>query len=189
VDNIPGNVTNRKSSRLKWDYIELATRQELLSNEEVPVVRQVRELRNRAAHSLDPGITITDALRYHDVANSMIEKIKRRNQDRKSPPPMWTAQLSYPFSTSRSQKSALSFWYLFLISFTPPWQRQGSGHGFPDQTNRPWGPPLLSCPDLVRPAHRRLVNIQDQRGKTCHFTQKAHIAFGSLPRCRSVLKS
>jgi hypothetical protein len=54
----------------------LATRQQLISNEEVPVVQQLRELRNRAAHSLDLGITITDAHRYHDVANSMIEKIK-----------------------------------------------------------------------------------------------------------------
>ena len=75
-----------KPPRHVLGYIDLATRQELVSNDELPAVQQLRELRNRAAHSVDPGITITDALRYYDVANSIIEKIKQRSQGRKPPP-------------------------------------------------------------------------------------------------------
>jgi hypothetical protein len=78
----------RRPPRRALDYIDLATRQGLLLNDEVPAVQQLRELRNQAAHSVDPSITITDALRYHDVANSLIEKIKQRGQGEKPAPPM-----------------------------------------------------------------------------------------------------
>jgi hypothetical protein len=69
------------------DYIDLATRQEFLLNDEVSAVQQLRALRNQAAHSVDPGITITDALRYNDIASSLIEKIKRRRQGKNPVPP------------------------------------------------------------------------------------------------------
>lgn len=87
--DVPPIITSdiRRPSRRAPDYIALATRQELLFNDEVPAVQQLRELRNQAAHSVDPDITITDALRYHDVANSLIEKINQRSQGKKSAPP------------------------------------------------------------------------------------------------------
>lgn len=62
------------------DYIELARRQGLLQDDEVPGVQQLRELRNQAAHSQDPGITVTDALRYRDIAENLIEKIGQRTK-------------------------------------------------------------------------------------------------------------
>jgi hypothetical protein len=36
-------------------------------------------MRNLAAHSIDPGITMTDALRYQDIADTLIQKIKERS--------------------------------------------------------------------------------------------------------------
>jgi hypothetical protein len=64
------------------DYIEAARRQGILEADEVPGVQQLRELRNQAAHFADPGITITDALRYQDIAEALIEKIEHRSRDR-----------------------------------------------------------------------------------------------------------
>jgi hypothetical protein len=62
----------------------LATLHGLLSDDEMPAVHKLRELRNEAAHTADPGITITDALRYHDIANSLIEKINERLNGREA---------------------------------------------------------------------------------------------------------
>jgi NAD(P)-dependent dehydrogenase (short-subunit alcohol dehydrogenase family) len=57
-----------------------ARRKGLLTDEEMPAVLRLRELRNQAAHSVDPDITITDALRYHDIADTLIQKIKERQR-------------------------------------------------------------------------------------------------------------
>ncbi len=62
------------------DYIELARRQGLLRDDEVPAVQQLRALRNQAAHFVDPGITPTDALRYHDIAEKLVEQIRQRSK-------------------------------------------------------------------------------------------------------------
>jgi hypothetical protein len=81
IPNITSPSIRRASYRV-MDYIDLARRQELLYSDEVPAVEQLRALRNQAAHSTDPGITLTDALRYHDIANTLIEHIKQRRQSR-----------------------------------------------------------------------------------------------------------
>jgi hypothetical protein len=73
----------QRPPRSAFDYIDLATRNELLFKDEVPAVQQLRELRNQAAHSIEPAITITDALRYYDIANSLIQKIRERGQHKK----------------------------------------------------------------------------------------------------------
>lgn len=44
----------------------------MLTDDEMPAVQRLREMRNLAAHSVDPSITITDALRYYDIANALI---------------------------------------------------------------------------------------------------------------------
>jgi hypothetical protein len=61
-------------------YTDLAHAKGLLTDEEMPAVLRLRELRNQAAHSVDPDITITDALRYHDIADTLIQKIKERQR-------------------------------------------------------------------------------------------------------------
>jgi hypothetical protein len=40
-------------------------------------------MRNHAARSVDPGITDTDALRYKDDADALIQKIKERSASKK----------------------------------------------------------------------------------------------------------
>jgi hypothetical protein len=65
------------------DYLNLASIQGLLTPDETPAVRRLREMRNLAAHSVDPGITMTDALRYQDIADALIQKIKERSTGKK----------------------------------------------------------------------------------------------------------
>jgi len=50
-----------------------------LTDDEMPAVERLREMRNLAAHSVDPDITITDALRYHDIANALIQRITQQS--------------------------------------------------------------------------------------------------------------
>ena len=66
-------------------YLNLAREQGLLTEDEKPAVDRLREMRNLAAHSVDPGISMTDALRYQDIANVLIEKIKERRATKKPP--------------------------------------------------------------------------------------------------------
>jgi hypothetical protein len=65
-------------------YMNLVTVDGTLSLDDAGVVDELRKLRNRAAHEFDPDITITDALRYNDIANSLIQKIE---QHRRGQPP------------------------------------------------------------------------------------------------------
>ena len=64
-------------------YLNLAREQRLLTEDEKPAVDRLREMRNLAAHSVDPGISMTDALRYQNIANVLIEKIKERSATKK----------------------------------------------------------------------------------------------------------
>jgi hypothetical protein len=48
-----------------------------LNSEEMQILFDLELLRNRAVHSLEPEITITDALRYNDVVNSLISKLQQ----------------------------------------------------------------------------------------------------------------
>ena len=84
IPNRP-SLNIRRSPYRVAEYIDLARHQELLYSDEVPAVEQLRALRNQAAHSVDPGVTNTDALRYHDIANTLIEQIKQRRQSRSRP--------------------------------------------------------------------------------------------------------
>jgi hypothetical protein len=64
------------------ELISLAVREGVLTQDELPAVSELRELRNIAAHAIDHNITITDALRYDDIANSLIRNIEgRRNRN------------------------------------------------------------------------------------------------------------
>ncbi len=56
-------------------YFNIVTVHGILPDEDVPVLRELQQLRNRAAHSLDPNISVTDALRYNDIVDSLIKKI------------------------------------------------------------------------------------------------------------------
>lgn len=80
--NKPAPVGGRQLSPAA--YFNLVTLHGILPQEEVEVLRELRTLRNRAAHSLDPDITITDALRYNDIVNSLIRKIEQHHKQRSS---------------------------------------------------------------------------------------------------------
>ena len=77
----PARPGNRR--RLAVDYLNLASVQGILTNDETPAVRRLRELRNLAAHSIDPAISMTDALRYQDMAEALITTIKERSAGKK----------------------------------------------------------------------------------------------------------
>jgi len=59
-------------------YLTLARQQGLLTQDEEPAVQRLRQMRNLAAHDPAAPITMTDALRYHDIADVLIEKIAER---------------------------------------------------------------------------------------------------------------
>jgi hypothetical protein len=61
----------------------------LLTDDETPAVRRLREMRNLAAHSIDPGITMTGALRYQDIADTLIQKIKERSAGNEQVRAVW----------------------------------------------------------------------------------------------------
>jgi hypothetical protein len=52
-----------------------------LSPEEADLLRQLRALRNQAVHSQQPDITVTDALRYKDLAESLAHRIEESRKD------------------------------------------------------------------------------------------------------------
>jgi len=79
----PSRPGNRRPPRAQLDYLNLAGVQGLLTADEMPAVRRLREMRNLAAHSVDPPITITDALRYQDIADALIQNIKERRAGKK----------------------------------------------------------------------------------------------------------
>ena len=41
-----------------------------------PAVQELRILRDQLAHSPDVSITMTDALRYHSIADALVKKLK-----------------------------------------------------------------------------------------------------------------
>lgn len=59
-------------------YLNLLTVHGVLPQEDLPVLIELQNLRNRAAHSLDPNISVTDALRYNDIVDSLIRKIEHQ---------------------------------------------------------------------------------------------------------------
>jgi hypothetical protein len=67
------NPANNRTPRL--DYLRAARTERLLTGADIPVLQRLREMMNLATHSVDPGITITDALRYYNIADALIQKI------------------------------------------------------------------------------------------------------------------
>ena len=65
------------------EYLKVASERGLLSAEEAAAVKELRDLRNQAVRTVDPSITITDALRYHDIANALIQKLKEHSASKK----------------------------------------------------------------------------------------------------------
>jgi hypothetical protein len=56
----------------------------LLTPDEERVIRDLRNVGNRAAHTADPeAIGIADALRYHEIADALVQKIAERSVARK----------------------------------------------------------------------------------------------------------
>ncbi len=56
-----------------------------LSPEDATLLRQLQKLRNEAIHSLDPNITVTDALRYKDLAEAMARRIEASGPKQPAP--------------------------------------------------------------------------------------------------------
>jgi hypothetical protein len=67
-----------KSSSHVLDWLAWAVNHGLLTDDERPVVLELRVMRNIATHSADPDITMTDALRYWDIAETLIQKLRER---------------------------------------------------------------------------------------------------------------
>lgn len=60
------------------ELLRIARQQSLVTEDEVPSLEELRRLRNLAAHARDPDISLTDALRYNDIAAAVAEQIKAR---------------------------------------------------------------------------------------------------------------
>jgi hypothetical protein len=53
------------------------------SKEETGAIIELHNLRNKAVHSVDPQITITDALRFSDLADRLVSIIEEQGADEK----------------------------------------------------------------------------------------------------------
>jgi hypothetical protein len=74
--------TPRKPTR-SFDYVSLARTHGLLTEEEMQAAHRLRQVRNLAAHSDGSGVTVSDALRYRDLADDLIQKIQERSAARR----------------------------------------------------------------------------------------------------------
>jgi hypothetical protein len=66
--------------------LRIAGDQGLINKDEFHTLNQLRDLRNEAAHSLNPDISLTDALRYDDIADSLVQQIKERTESKRNAP-------------------------------------------------------------------------------------------------------
>jgi hypothetical protein len=82
--NIPPARPGYRRPARPLNYLGWAREQGLLTPEELAAVQRLREMRNLAAHSLDPDLTMTDALRYQDIADALTQKLKERSVGKKS---------------------------------------------------------------------------------------------------------
>lgn len=78
---IPGAMRSKPSTQA---YLTIAAAKGIIPESYVGAVQELRELRNRAAHDLNPNISVTDALRYINITNSLIEEIAAYRQNRSS---------------------------------------------------------------------------------------------------------
>jgi hypothetical protein len=65
--------------RSRGDHMRAARAEGLLNDDEISAIERLREMRNAAAHSTDPSISMTDALRYQDMVKVLIDAIKLRS--------------------------------------------------------------------------------------------------------------
>jgi hypothetical protein len=75
-------VSSRARRLSPLRLLSLAADQELITNDEFTILDQLRNMRNQAAHSRNPDISLTDALRYNDIANSIVQQVKERAKAR-----------------------------------------------------------------------------------------------------------
>lgn len=74
--SVPSSTTRLSIPPMK--LLKIAIEQKLITKDELLLLDQLRNLRNQAAHSLNPDISLTDALRYDDIANSLVEQVRKR---------------------------------------------------------------------------------------------------------------
>jgi len=79
-ENLKERGQGDRHIRLGTIPILMLRKMNIFADDELDVLGELRELRNRAAHSLDPNITLTDALRYNDIANNLIHRIEERHK-------------------------------------------------------------------------------------------------------------
>jgi hypothetical protein len=72
---LPGQ--GRPGSRA--DHMKAARAEGLLDDDEISAIDRLRDMRNLAAHSTDPSISLTDALRYQNMVEVLIDAIKLRS--------------------------------------------------------------------------------------------------------------
>lgn len=83
---IPASNSGAGPSLPSIRLLKFAAEQGLIRDDEFRLLNQLRKLRNQAAHSLDPVISLTDALRYDDIANSVVQEMKKRAEARRKGP-------------------------------------------------------------------------------------------------------
>lgn len=57
-----------------------ARNRQLISDDELSALQDLRNLRNSATHLRDPNISSTDALRYNDLAQSIVNGLRRHKR-------------------------------------------------------------------------------------------------------------
>jgi hypothetical protein len=76
--SLPGQVL-----RSRGDHMRAARAEGLLNDDEISAIDRLRDMRNSAVHSTDASISMTDALRYQDMAEFLINGIKMRSAGKK----------------------------------------------------------------------------------------------------------
>ncbi len=65
--------------RSRADHMRAARAEGLLNDDEISAIDRLRGMRNLATHSTDASISLTDALRYQNMAEILIDAIKLRS--------------------------------------------------------------------------------------------------------------
>jgi hypothetical protein len=68
-----------RGPRSRADHMRAARAEGLLNDDEISAIDRLRDMRNSAVHSTDASISMTDALRYQDMAEFLIDAIKLRS--------------------------------------------------------------------------------------------------------------
>ena len=71
-------------------YIDIVARRGLISEDDAEIWQEMKKLGDRGIHDLELDITVTDALRYNDVANSVVHIVQLRRRGVDTAPPRAT---------------------------------------------------------------------------------------------------